>query len=643
MDEFGEALPIGQHNTETASTADVNILSSPGEISVENVSVEDIGTQLIKIESIQQTIRTQAWKLEDKPIEKIVELESLLPRLDGLKSTPQRTLATHTGPWIPKLHIFRLPDELLIKISENLRGDIISEEDDNSSTDDIRGIKNLRLTCKRLCNASSHLLLRRLDIALTYPSLQHLEMVSRHPTISKGIRSLQICVGVYDPRLASNLQSYISRLLSILMDDYHDNLKYLQRYARKLRASYSFEDQRFSFATLTAHEKLCKVVDNIGKCRNIVQSCDNFLQTQIYQSDKDQTMATLHQAYKVYVQRLNDQDELLQNDKFVQVITEAVARMPTVTGLTITDRVRFTLHLPPTEMSGPFYNSVREQLLQPVPWTPELLSVLSQRPVNLLYKLPLAFIRAGKPLTELRICLEPTATHELILSEELCKDLANAVENLEVVEVNCDLQVNCDLEADSDMETPAVETGGQGHVPTLVPFFLKGTKLRSVTLRWKQRFEDDEDRWDRDSLQLLTASLPWGNLKRISLINGDFEYDDLSKHLEKLKPGTYILLKRVKLVSGLWADLLDLIRAKGDCHSDVIKPDTDEPELFTTGFRETYKLESRNGMLNPGTAYIRGQTADNPLRTVPSQGNMDSYDMDDEDQVSDDIFLDDFL
>lgn len=301
--EVVETLSIDQPTTESARAAEVNTLSSPGQPNADNVSVEDIETQMI----------------------------------------------------------FQLPDELLVKISEDVRGDLISDEDDEFSITGIRAIKNLRLTCRRLCDASSHLLLQRLDVALTSSSLQHLEMVSRHPTISRGIRSLQICVGVYDPRLASNFQSYVTKILSILMDDYRDNLKYVEYFAAKLRGSYPASwDGRLQLPTFTAYKDWCEIVDSIGKCRNIVQSRNNFLQTQIYQSNEDQIMDILHQAYKVCVQLINDQHELLQNDKFVNIVAEAVARMPAVSGLYVTDLLRFELDLPPTRMSGLVYESVRE-------------------------------------------------------------------------------------------------------------------------------------------------------------------------------------------------------------------------------------------------------------------------------------------
>ncbi|KAK7698111.1 hypothetical protein SLS64_012886 [Diaporthe eres] len=610
MDEVGAALPTDEHTTESAVVADVDTLPSPEQLTPEHVCIEDIGTQLINIESIQQTIRTHVWNLENKPTETTAfELRLLLPRLDGLQSSLRKTFTAHARPSIRKLHIFQLPDELLIKISENVRGDF-NFEDDKYSINGIKGIKNLRLACRRLCDASSHLLLHRLNVALISSSLKHLDRVSRHPTISKGIRSLRIYTGLYHPIPENDLQSFITEVLSIMRDDYQSDLNYLSFYAQEFEPQPSFEASYR--ASPREHEKLCESVKSLGERERIVRSYTNFLRTGTYQSDEDQNMAILRQ---VYHRLLNDQTDFLRDDTFVTIVAEAVARMPMVAGLSITDHLNFKLRLPSTEMSGPLYAPVRKRLLKPRTWDPELVSLLPQKPFKLLYQFPLAFIRAGNPLTELRISLKPNIDHKMRLGEELVKDLVSAAEHLKVLEIDCELG------------TRAVQSGGQqASVSELVSLFLNGTNLRSVTLRFGH--------WEyppieRSSLEPLLALLPWVNLKKISLVNGYFQYGELSEHLDKLRPGTCILLEEVHLLSGLWVDLLDVIRAKADCHSDVIYPEGCEDAETTGAFANQFQESNRKS--SPAAAYIRGQITDNPLRSLADQGNMDTEDTDEED------------
>lgn len=604
MDEVGVTLPTDEHTTESAVVADIDTLSSPEELNPQHVYMEDIGTQLINVESIQRTIRRHVWNLEKKPNETTVfELKSLLPRLNGLQSSLRRTFAAHAQPPIRALHIFQLPDELLMKISENLRGDFKSE-DDKYSIDGIKGIKNLRLTCKRLCDASSHLLLHRLDVTLKSSSLKHLDRVSRHPTISKGIRSLQICAGLFQPEPGFHLLNFITEVLEIMREDHQSDYNFLHQYAQE------FEPYtRFDISTRPSREqqeRLCKVVESMGKREEIIRSYTKFSDTWKSESDEDQHVATVCQAYEEYNRLLNNQNALLKNGTFVTSVAEAMARMPTVAELSITDQLGLNLGPRSDEMSGPMYASVRENLLKSRDWHPELVWLLPQSPVKLLSQLPLTFNRAGNPLTELRICLEPTTDHKLRLSEELVKDLISATEHLKVLEIDCQLTAR------------AVESVDQVGVSKLVSLFLNSADLRSVTLCFGSK---EISQAERLSLEPLLALLPWASLERILLVNGSFKYRELSKHLEKLVPGTYIFLERVHLQNGLWADLLDLLRAKADCQSDVRKPMGGEDKKLDNTYRRKFTVMDTP---SPAAAYIRGQVTDNPLRSPSDQDNVDT-------------------
>lgn len=66
------------------------------------------------------------------------------------------------------------------------------------------GIKNVRLTCKGLCNTSSHLLFQFLHFEISSASLAHLERVSSHSTIRKGVRTLRVVIDFYDSVLAED-------------------------------------------------------------------------------------------------------------------------------------------------------------------------------------------------------------------------------------------------------------------------------------------------------------------------------------------------------------------------------------------------------------------------------------------------------
>ncbi|KAG6368403.1 hypothetical protein INS49_002609 [Diaporthe citri] len=452
MDEVGAALPTDEHTTESAIVAGVSTFPSPGQLTPEHVCMEDISIQLINVESIQQTIRTHGLNLEKSNETTVFELKPRLPIPEDLQSSLRETLAAHARPSIPKLHILQLPDELLMEISENARG-VFDFEDDNYSIAGIKDIKSLRLTFK------------------------HLDRVSRHPTISKGIRSLQIFVGLYRPIPESNLQNFITEVLRIMREDHQGDLSYLQHYAQEFEPEPDFEAS--NRPSPQDHEYLYENVDDLGKREKLIRLYINFLRNETSESDEDQNIAILRQAYKY---------------------------------------------------------------------------------------------------------------HKLRLSEKRVKDLS----------------------------------GGQARVSKLVSLFLNGTNLRSVTLSFNcwQSSQTDE----RSSLEPLLALLPWVNLKRISLANGYFQYDELSKHLEKLKPGTYIDMDGVHLLSGLWADLLDVLRLKADCDSTVRDSTGNDDEELDYTYRGNFI--TWDDTPNLATAYIRGDVFQNPLRSPPAQDNTDQDDVD---------------
>lgn len=505
--------------------------------------------QLINVDPIRQTAEPQFPESDNVPIATTAdELESIL----------QKALAAHAGLSVSKRHLLQLPEELLTKISHNVRGDF-NFQSKSYSIAGIGSIKNLRLTCRRLCDTSSPLLVHRLNVGFTRSSLDHLSTVSRHPTISKGIRSLRVCLRLRRQLPAEHLKEFAGRVVHLMRRDQDQDFSHLRSYAAEIRNKSNQAQSTVHGPNHALHiagdtGELSELMDDLRIRDEVIQSATRIESFGYGPYFRDDNARILFKTYELYRQLVQDQDELLQNDTFVQIVTEAVARMPSVAQLSITDGAGLRKGpVWPNELSHPIFASVRKRILRASSWSSFGHWILPLKPVELIPQLPIAFIRAGKPLNDLRIRLDRTAYHKLRLSEELCKDVASAAENLEVLEVAC-----C-------MSPRAFQTDVQATVCRLVSLLLKGKNLRSVALRFGSTDQSL-------SLAPLLALLPWANLNRISLVDGSFEYDELSQHLEKLKPGTYIFLQNVRLSSGLWVDLFDVIRAKGDRHSEVISP-----------------------------------------------------------------------
>lgn len=566
---------------------------------------EDTGTQLINIESVQQTIQEQVRKLEASGDETtVLQLRSLLPKLAGVQSCLRKSFDTYARTGVRKIHILNLPEELLVKIFEEVRPDASSRYE--LSIEGVKDIKSLRLTCRRFCDASSHLLIHELDVSLTYESLFHLDEVSRHPTISKGIRSLWIFGGLFKPLPGTGLKGFIWKVVEILHEDCMDDLDSMRTYFGEFIAGDRVPD--FGLMGLN-HHSLSQSVKEFGERNEIMISCTKYLQDETIPQNECRNLATLRQVYIRYKKLFDAQVSLLKHGDFVRRVAQAVARLPPGVSMTITDFSDFELSTLSEEILAETYYNVRERLLETSSWTPKVTSLLPQPPTKLLYELPNAVARAGNPLTRLRIQLDSLTEQKPRLSEQEAKDLISAAKHLKALEIDYDPQVRAE----------------QHNFYNFVSLLSKGKNLRSVSFTFGRSIKEGD--W---SAQPLLALLPWAKLRKISLVNFPIHGDELSELLKNLTPGTYVELIGVCLLSGLWANLLDVLLAKATCNSEVRQVSGKEDQglgvvEFGRQVGHTYDT------LNPATKYIRGELSDNPLRSHPAQDNADQDGMDQDD------------
>lgn len=105
------------------------------------------------------------------------------------------------------LNILDLPNELLRKIFEDSMMEGESNEDyllipEYRDWGCVENIRNTRLTCRRFCNTSSHLLVRHVDVTMNPSSIAHLEEVARHPLISYGVQAVRVHLNYFSAELA---------------------------------------------------------------------------------------------------------------------------------------------------------------------------------------------------------------------------------------------------------------------------------------------------------------------------------------------------------------------------------------------------------------------------------------------------------
>lgn len=242
------------------------------------------------------------------------------------------------------LTISNIPTELWNQIFEKVVGEQDSE-DFWSPTDYVSGgrnvacIKNIRLACRRFCDASSHLLLRHVVTALDHESLARLDEISYHATFSKAVRALRVDLrgNLYNGRLAQDECAFVTATIDEICAWMRigKNTCQISDYGRALLHSRSLPTKQIADAGdkagravafwLLYLESGCQkpVLDE-----HDVQGSAEFIAT----------TTALHECYIEYRKRYEEQQHRQEcSYSLALAVAAAVARMPNAARLFLTD------------------------------------------------------------------------------------------------------------------------------------------------------------------------------------------------------------------------------------------------------------------------------------------------------------------
>ncbi|POS70886.1 hypothetical protein DHEL01_v210725 [Diaporthe helianthi] len=271
------------------------------------------------------------------------------------------------------LHIYNLPDELLLGIFRHLH-----------SRDDIQ---RLRLSSKRLNKTSSHLLINTLHVSPNPKSLERLDQVSRHATISRGVRRLIVSVDVYSPELARDVQGFT---------------------AHCMRELNGFLNLPSTHTTRREAHEMCL------SWHYFLESFQNsYTDTSHLNGDH---ISALHNGWLRYQELYDQQQMVLRNWRFSDGIASAVSRMPFLNDLVIRDRSRSTVD--EDLWSSSLYQKmgalvhhptrlVEEMMLHTFSWRKATQNSVETPPTYLLYLILLSIYNTGSSLAHLRFDLTP--------------------------------------------------------------------------------------------------------------------------------------------------------------------------------------------------------------------------------------------
>lgn len=439
--------------------------------------------------------------------------------------------------------ILDLADELLMNIFDHASGDA--------------NIRNIRLTCRRFCSTSSHLLLECLDVYLTAASLARAKDISCHPTISKGVRVLRISLQAHSH--LQNFSVFQSRATS-----------YLREVHRLVLSKHQNAFLNRNFAAFLELQSVLK------EMQRLLSSWDqDRLVKQGYATHQQSLdVEVLERAYGKYRMAREWQQRAMQDGTFVQAIAAAVGRMPRATRILFTDTFPYRARSPEfNENLWRNRTSASDIFDDRMTLSVGVSSLIPEsKPTEFAVQVPLAIHAAGFPAVEIGVqCGTGSRTGfefegfsawfysvsppqpTWIRNQAQLLGLKAAAESLKVFTFTFDDHIMRVFSLSEDMCSAS----------TYLRVVLGAANLQVITLSVPSTalFEGH--------VGSLLAPLRWPHLREINLSHIAFHLTELKRLVDGFQPGTLLKLNWIHLRSGSWAEGLDVLRSKANPESQV--------------------------------------------------------------------------
>ena len=506
------------------------------------------------------------------------ELDVMRSKVDQIYDTMRRLVNRESRPGVRKLHLLDLPEEVLRQIC----GYFGPEYGPRSlwffpdfRPDMGRNIINIRLTCRRLYEASSHLLLTEALVLLEPASISETQIVSSHPFISKGVQRLNVNLGFYRADFAASLAAFAQKVLS----DFDETMDFQARMIEPGRW-----DERFSTCS---RRELARAIKKGGRLHDewtsLIAALHNFeagsaeMQTFVEQAilEGSKALAGMVRAHERYKEHYKSQESLLRDDTLVHIISDILQKMPTATRLHIGAGSRLSHQFEKWEqwkipLMKPFqqwvddpYSIARYWGVQRSSWRGTEASLNQDLPAETCLEI-ITRVLVNSKLSINHLSLElPISSLLEFATEERLQVLRNGARRMRIFEYT-----NCSDLTTSDDTRIFRDTDWMRKTTDLLLACMGGPCLRRLSL--SPSCPDPDTGRPEIGMGRLLSQTRFPELEYVSLHGFYLHLHELKTFTESLvKDKVYFHFNHVTLLSGTWAEAIHLLRAKSGYDSSM--------------------------------------------------------------------------
>ncbi|KAI0849577.1 hypothetical protein F5Y00DRAFT_268996 [Daldinia vernicosa] len=311
--------------------------------------------------------------------------------------------------------ILDLPGEVLLMIFEEFKNFYQDPNMRNTRIYKNRNIVNVRLTCKKFCSVSSHLLLDSVNVEINLRSVQRFQDISKHPLIARGVRSIRILLHYHSGSLAENLSTYGIHQAQRIRD-----------IVRALESIINRDYELYTEISLNRMREECHQGLKIAEAwQHLGQSNDEGLFERMARS-----------GYDIYRSLYEEQELLREQRRFSRHVAEGIARMSGVRQLEFYDipesRYEYTSISDLME-----HDKIMNMLVSPLSWKEGDDYRPASPPCEIVFDLPLALRELRVQLTSLRIAAALYRPEINVPSQERSADLTAAMQSLRTFTYAC--------------------------------------------------------------------------------------------------------------------------------------------------------------------------------------------------------------